>query len=211
MAAIFQTTSSNGFSWMKMFEFRLTFHWSLFPGGPINNIPTLVQVMAWRRPGDKPLSEPMTVRLPINSINYVISSSDNSLRLLDATPKPHNETLKMTYAKLWLFVPASMGNLSIILCLICSWGVESFLCAIDLRHAMTLARVFNWTNHHTHLRWQNNSDSCQWKNNSGDMPKIFVLELSQTYWKHTCLQLHSHVTHLCCDPSWWVKILRFEK
>ena len=32
--------------------------------GPINNIPTLVQVMAWRRPGDKPLSEPMMVRLP---------------------------------------------------------------------------------------------------------------------------------------------------
>ena len=30
----------------------------------INNIPTLVQVMAWRRPGDKPLSEPMMVRLP---------------------------------------------------------------------------------------------------------------------------------------------------
>ena len=34
------------------------------PKGPINNIPTLVQVKAWRRPGDKPLSEPMMVRLP---------------------------------------------------------------------------------------------------------------------------------------------------
>ena len=31
------------------------------PSGPINNIPTLVQIMAWRRPGDKPLSEPMMV------------------------------------------------------------------------------------------------------------------------------------------------------
>ena len=30
MAAIFQTTFSNGFSWMKMFEFRLKFHWNLF-------------------------------------------------------------------------------------------------------------------------------------------------------------------------------------
>ena len=29
------------------------------PKGPINNIPALVQIMAWRRPGDKPLSEPM--------------------------------------------------------------------------------------------------------------------------------------------------------
>ena len=34
------------------------------PGGPINNFPALVQIMAWRRPGDKPLSEPMVVRLP---------------------------------------------------------------------------------------------------------------------------------------------------
>ena len=31
MAAIFQTTFWNGFSWMKMFNFRLRFHWSLFP------------------------------------------------------------------------------------------------------------------------------------------------------------------------------------
>ena len=30
----------------------------------INNIPALVQIMAWRRPGDKPLSEPMLVSLP---------------------------------------------------------------------------------------------------------------------------------------------------
>ena len=30
MAAISQTTFSSAFSWMKMFEFRLKFHWSLF-------------------------------------------------------------------------------------------------------------------------------------------------------------------------------------
>ena len=34
------------------------------PKGRINNIPSMVQIMAWRRPGDKPLSEPMMVRLP---------------------------------------------------------------------------------------------------------------------------------------------------
>ena len=33
------------------------------PNGSINNIPALVQIMAWRRPGDKPVSEPMMVRL----------------------------------------------------------------------------------------------------------------------------------------------------
>ena len=36
------------------------------PEGPINNIPALVQIMAWRRPGDKPLSEPMMVSLPMH-------------------------------------------------------------------------------------------------------------------------------------------------
>ena len=34
------------------------------PEGSINNIPALVQIMAWRRPGAKPLSEPMLVRIP---------------------------------------------------------------------------------------------------------------------------------------------------
>ena len=34
------------------------------PKVPINNIPTLVPIMAWRRPGNKPLPESMMVRLP---------------------------------------------------------------------------------------------------------------------------------------------------
>ena len=34
------------------------------PRGSINNIPALVRIMAWRRPGDKPLSEPMMVNSP---------------------------------------------------------------------------------------------------------------------------------------------------
>ena len=33
------------------------------PRGPINYITTLIQIMAWRRPSDKPLSEPMMVSL----------------------------------------------------------------------------------------------------------------------------------------------------
>ena len=34
------------------------------PKGPINNIPAMVKIMFWHLPGDKPLSEPMMVRLP---------------------------------------------------------------------------------------------------------------------------------------------------
>ena len=29
--------------------------------GPFNNISAMIQIMAWRRPGDKPLSEPMSL------------------------------------------------------------------------------------------------------------------------------------------------------
>ena len=32
------------------------------PKGTINNISALVQIMAWHRPGGKPLSEPIVVR-----------------------------------------------------------------------------------------------------------------------------------------------------
>ena len=64
MDAISQTTFSNTFSWMKIFEFRLTFHWSLFPRFQLANVPALVQLMAWRRPGDMPLSEPVIISSP---------------------------------------------------------------------------------------------------------------------------------------------------
>ena len=55
MAAIFQMTFSMSFSSMKIVVFWLKF----VPQGPINNIPALVQIMAWHQTGDKPLLEPM--------------------------------------------------------------------------------------------------------------------------------------------------------
>ena len=33
------------------------------PEGPINNIPAMIQIMAWRRPEDKALSDPMMIKL----------------------------------------------------------------------------------------------------------------------------------------------------
>ena len=60
MATIFQTTFSNAFSWKKMYQFWLL---KFVPKGPINSIRALVQIMAWRRSGDKPLFEPMMVSL----------------------------------------------------------------------------------------------------------------------------------------------------
>ena len=41
----------------------IKFSLQFVPKGPINNIPVLVQIMAWRRPGNKPLSEAVMVSL----------------------------------------------------------------------------------------------------------------------------------------------------
>ena len=41
------------------------------PKGPINNIPALIQIVAWRQSDDKPLSEPMMVGLPTHIYMHV--------------------------------------------------------------------------------------------------------------------------------------------
>ena len=57
------------------------------PKGLINNIPALVQIMAWRRPGDKPLFEPMMVNL-LTHICITWPQWVNTLEILQACTKP---------------------------------------------------------------------------------------------------------------------------
>ena len=64
MAAIFQTTFAGAFSWKKNVSISINISMKFVLKGPISNILALVQKMAWRRLGDKPLSEPMMVSLP---------------------------------------------------------------------------------------------------------------------------------------------------
>ena len=58
MAAILQSTFLNENAWILL-KISLKF----VPEVRINNIPALVQIMAWRQPGDKLLSESMMVSL----------------------------------------------------------------------------------------------------------------------------------------------------
>ena len=44
---------------MKNLYFFIQISLSFVTYGPINNIPALLQIMAWRQSGAKPLSEPM--------------------------------------------------------------------------------------------------------------------------------------------------------
>ena len=65
MDAISQMIFSSAFSCMKMYRFPLRFHWNLFPRTQfIIFYPALVEIMGWRHPGDKPLSQPMMISLP---------------------------------------------------------------------------------------------------------------------------------------------------
>ena len=52
--SIFKSISLNEKAWI-LIKMSLKF----VPKGPVNNIPALVLIMAWQRPGDKPLSEPV--------------------------------------------------------------------------------------------------------------------------------------------------------
>ena len=61
--AISQTTFSNAISFNENVWIPIKISLKFVPKGRINNIPALVLIMAWRRTGDKPSSEPMIVSL----------------------------------------------------------------------------------------------------------------------------------------------------
>ena len=64
MDVVSQTTLSKYFFLNEKFWISIKSSLKFVPKGPINNTPALVQMMDWRRPGDKPLSEPIKVKLP---------------------------------------------------------------------------------------------------------------------------------------------------
>ena len=60
MVAISQTDETfNHIFVNENVRISIKFSLKFVPKGPINNIPALIQIMAWRHPGGKPLSEPM--------------------------------------------------------------------------------------------------------------------------------------------------------
>ena len=76
MAAIFQTTFSNAFSWMKMFWVSNTIWLEFFMKGPFNNNTALVQIMAWRRTGIDILRTKKSTPVPTAQIRYVKIKKD---------------------------------------------------------------------------------------------------------------------------------------
>ena len=69
--------------------------------GPINNIPAFVQIMAWRRPGNKPLSEPMMFIL----LTHICATQPNDKMTIEQIKCiPQAGTLyKWSTLKMWSF------------------------------------------------------------------------------------------------------------
>ena len=74
MAAIFQTTLSNAFFFYEDVWILIKISLKFVPK-VANYIPALVQIMAWRLPGDKSLSEPMMVSLLMHIMHHSTSVS----------------------------------------------------------------------------------------------------------------------------------------
>ena len=104
------------------------------PKGPINNIPALVQIMAWRPPGDKPLSEPMMVNLPTHICvtrpqwvkwlaaiwsSHFIKFCDGRLSLIISTLElPKIKWLFATWKKCWL----NFLSKKLLFCVVCCFN-----------------------------------------------------------------------------------------
>ena len=98
------------------------------PKGPINNIPALVQIMAWCRLGDKPLSELMMVSL------------------LTYTCVTRPQWVKYPFMKCWLWHLWAMQLLSsniVHMYIHIIWGLISELCNIVLWAILLLWRIYH--------------------------------------------------------------------
>ena len=62
------------------------------PEGPINNIPALIQIMAWDCLGDKPLSEPMMVNL----LTHICVTQSQKVKLTNLQTHTNDRYLKLS-------------------------------------------------------------------------------------------------------------------
>ena len=81
---------------------------------PINNLPALAQIMAWRRPGAKPLSEPMMVNLPthicvtrpqwVNSVGVGYDTSESRAVVMEIPSRnPNVAQSRFSWFSVFLF------------------------------------------------------------------------------------------------------------
>ena len=96
MANIFMTTFSNGFYENPQILIKISLKFVL--RDPINNIPAMVQIMAWRQPGNKPLSEAMMARLSTHICIIQPQSVNNNSTFENCTCILQNECLTFFFS-----------------------------------------------------------------------------------------------------------------
>ena len=119
--------------------------------GSINNIPALVQIMAWRRPGDKPLFEPMVVNLPTHicvTQPQWVNIEPHCFNMSMLTPKSSGNMQKHGY--LWCFHAVSTReNISGVLSswyMINVYGVKQKITNKPLKSKSTVYFLVNTSN-----------------------------------------------------------------
>ena len=131
--AIFKCIFLNEHAWMPI-KIALKF----VPQGPINNIPTLVQIMAWHRPGNKPLLWPMMVRLPMH--------------ICVTRPQWVNEkeTKSLANAMELKYITSYMHILSILFCFVLLWFETSqiYPCPSGLLNTLRLRKKATFSQTH---------------------------------------------------------------
>ena len=96
---IFKWIFLNENAWISI-EISLKF----VPKGSINNDPALFRIMAWRRPGDKPLSEPMMIRLPTHICqNDVATTFVAILPMVGSVTADAQRVMLSLRVALWIF------------------------------------------------------------------------------------------------------------
>ena len=135
MATIFQTTFSNAFFFNENAWILIKISLILVFKGWINDVPWLVQIMAWHWPGDKPFSETMTVILLMHICVTQPQWVRKFLEWLKTNPNfagnsvvnivPHTiyytKEIQTNLAKLPLNFNVSLAKLGIFLSVISHW------------------------------------------------------------------------------------------
>ena len=118
--------------------------------GPINNIPALVQIMAWHRPGDKPLPERMMVSL----LTHICVTRPQWVNTMGSLPQLlmrwilASSSHQQLWYWLWLNVFVSLGTkLEQPLCsilyeewFVTHWGWDKMVANL----LMTFSYAFSW-------------------------------------------------------------------
>ena len=116
------------------------------PKGPISTIPALVQIMAWRRPGNKPLLEPMVVSL-LKHICITRPQWVNDAYMCQWTGSPLAQVMAYRLIKLWWNLNQNMQTFTE------DTAFENIICkmsAILFRVNISITRLIrvnsSWTN-----------------------------------------------------------------